>query len=335
MGGFVEDVVGGIGDLVGGAVDAVSELGSSVDDFVNEAIPGGWTLPVAFAANSFLPGSGSLFGGTTAAEAMGPLTADALGSSFAADMAAAGFPGLAAGGGLFDESFLADMMGGMLPEYGSSGAYEAAMADAMGLPGYTGAMDSMTNFGLNTNTNLGATTPGFGIGEDFSLSKLPLGVPGATNKQQTQSFPWVQTGMGLYDMYKKNEASNILKDRFNTVNQQINALYAPGTPEYNALWQEMSRKDAAAGRNSQYGPRSVDLAAKIAGLKGNLLAQTMSPQNQLLSGSLATNASQLGSLANLFGQQTGASNALNTAIGSGVNKAIDWGVSGLKDIFNW
>jgi hypothetical protein len=44
-------------------------------------------------------------------------------------------------------------------------------------------------------------------------------------------------------------------------------MYKPGSDEYNTLWDEMSRKDAAAGRNSQYGPRSVDLAARVAQLK--------------------------------------------------------------------
>lgn len=41
MGGvsFVTDTIGG---LVGGVVDTVSDLGSEIDDFVNEEIPGGW-----------------------------------------------------------------------------------------------------------------------------------------------------------------------------------------------------------------------------------------------------------------------------------------------------
>jgi hypothetical protein len=53
-------------------------------------------------------------------------------------------------------------------------------------------------------------------------------------------------------------------------------MYAPGSPEYNALWDKMSAADAAAGRNSQYGTRSVDLAAKIAQLKMNANTQLTS-----------------------------------------------------------
>ena len=72
---------------------------------------------------------------------------------------------------------------------------------------------------------------------------------------------------GVVDKNAQEGASeqllNYLKER-----QAINDnIYKPGSPEYDALWNEMSRKDAAAGRNSQYGPRSVDLAARIAGLK--------------------------------------------------------------------
>lgn len=50
----------------------------------------------------------------------------------------------------------------------------------------------------------------------------------------------------------------------------INNLYNPGTPEANLMQQEMERKDAAAGRNSQYGVRATDLAGKLAGIKGDL-----------------------------------------------------------------
>jgi hypothetical protein len=54
---------------------------------------------------------------------------------------------------------------------------------------------------------------------------------------------------------------------------KIDNLYSPGSPEYNYLMDQMSRQDAAAGRNSQYGPRSVDLAAKIAQIKADATAR--------------------------------------------------------------
>jgi hypothetical protein len=74
-------------------------------------------------------------------------------------------------------------------------------------------------------------------------------------------------GGGLWDMNNQNQASGQMLDYLRGRQQMNDNMYAPGSNEYNALWDEMSRKDAAAGRNSQYGPRSVDLAARVAQLK--------------------------------------------------------------------
>ena len=72
---------------------------------------------------------------------------------------------------------------------------------------------------------------------------------------------------GAWNMNRQENSSddmlNFLKERM-AINDN---MYKPGSDEYNALWDQMSRKDAAAGRNSQYGPRSVDLAARVAQLK--------------------------------------------------------------------
>ena len=62
--------------------------------------------------------------------------------------------------------------------------------------------------------------------------------------------------------------------------------------------QELARKDARAGRNSQYGPRAVELQAKIAGIKNQTLGSTMSGMNQLQSSYLNN---EYGGLNSLFG----------------------------------
>jgi hypothetical protein len=91
---------------------------------------------------------------------------------------------------------------------------------------------------------------------------------------------------GGWDYKNQNDASKDMLDWLKSRQEMNDNMYKPGSDEYNALWNEMSRKDAAAGRNSQYGPRSVDLAAKIAGLKmdantrmttgiGNFMANAM------------------------------------------------------------
>lgn len=117
----------------------------------------------------------------------------------------------------------------------------------------TGGTTGGTTTGGTTTTGGaptgGTTGGGSGSGSGFNLSDI-LGLAG-----------------GLWDYNNQKNASAdmlaYLKER-----QGINDnMYKPGSDEYNALWDEMSRKDAAAGRNSQYGPRSVDLAARIAQLK--------------------------------------------------------------------
>jgi hypothetical protein len=72
---------------------------------------------------------------------------------------------------------------------------------------------------------------------------------------------------GAYGMNQQNQASSQMLDYLKQRQAINDNMYAAGSPEFNHLWDQMSRNDAAAGRNSQYGPRSVDLASKVAQLK--------------------------------------------------------------------
>ena len=85
----------------------------------------------------------------------------------------------------------------------------------------------------------------------------------------------------LYDMYAKNQMANKQQDMYAQNRADIMNTYAPGSPEYNLMKQEMERKDAAAGRNSQYGTRANELAGKIASYKTNALSNMMTGQNSL------------------------------------------------------
>lgn len=64
-------------------------------------------------------------------------------------------------------------------------------------------------------------------------------------------------------------ASQRLAD--NAYMKQLTSMYMPGTPEYNLMQQQMNAKDAASGRNSQYGTRAVDLAGLMAQQRGQLM----------------------------------------------------------------
>lgn len=103
-------------------------------------------------------------------------------------------------------------------------------------------------------------------------------------------------GKGLYDMYRKNQAADLLQQQQQHAMQhwqqnedQINKYYAAGSPEALALEQQLARQDAKAGRNSQYGQRAVDLAAKMAERRAQFRTGMTPNQNALLGG-----ASQLG-----------------------------------------
>lgn len=58
----------------------------------------------------------------------------------------------------------------------------------------------------------------------------------------------------------------------------LSDLYGQNSPYAQALRQQLERKDAAAGRRSQYGPREVELQAQLAGLYSRNAPQTMAAQ---------------------------------------------------------
>ena len=82
-------------------------------------------------------------------------------------------------------------------------------------------------------------------------------------------------------MYAKKKMAEKQQAMYDQNRADIMNTYTPGSPEYNLLAQQMARKDAAAGRNSQYGTRANDLAATIAKLRMNALGGLQSSQNAL------------------------------------------------------
>lgn len=122
--------------------------------------------------------------------------------------------------------------------------------------------------------------------------------------------PYIKVGRGLNDLYVKNRMSRDFSRRADEVGayrdqlqSRMDNYYAPGSAEQQMLQQAMERKDAAAGRNSQYGTRAVNLAAAMAERRAQY-AQSLAP-----------------TLANLMQQQSGlrgASSALRRGQLSGL-----------------
>jgi len=142
-----------------------------------------------------------------------------------------------------------------------------------------------------------------GTGLTGLFNKMGMGGVGDFLKNPLfQGAPTGLTGMtgisSLYDMYAKNKMAGEQKDRYNQLQSQISGGYAPGSPEFEYMKQELARKDARAGRNSQYGPRAVELQAKIAGIKNQTLGSTMQGMNNLQSSYLNN---EYGGLNSLFG----------------------------------
>lgn len=138
--------------------------------------------------------------------------------------------------------------------------------------------------GSAVNAPLQTQTPGF-------LASLGAGNFGdaasaAGDWAVKNPIPAIYAGGSLYDMYAKNQMAKRQEALYNQNRADIMNTYAPGSPEYNLLKQEMERKDAAAGRNSQYGTRANELAGTIAKLRLGALGNMQTGQNALFNTSM-------------------------------------------------
>jgi hypothetical protein len=125
----------------------------------------------------------------------------------------------------------------------------------------------------------------------FSLSDLGNsalgGVKSVGNWAMKNPIPAMYAGGSLYDMYAKNKMAKKQEGIYNQNRADIMNAYAPGSPEYEQMAQAMARKDAAAGRNSQYGTRANDLAATLAKMRMNSLTSLQGSQNTLANQSMS------------------------------------------------
>jgi len=170
----------------------------------------------------------------------------------------------------------------------------ASNVPANGGLGMQGTMGAGTSLGYGSEgLGLGAPSEGMFAGAGptaastsaFSLENLmnnPMGaVKSAYDTVSKNPIPSMYAAGSLYDMYAKNKMAAAQRGMYNQNRADIMNTYAPSSPEYNLLAQQMARKDAAAGRNSQYGARANDLAATIAKLRMGALGNLQSGQNAL------------------------------------------------------
>lgn len=210
-------------------------------------------------------------------------------ANMGSDVAAATAPTAAATPPAFTPSTVAQ--GSNIPAYGTAGG-EGNYGYDMGT-GTAGPASVPTNPYAPDNIDVGG---GFNPATGYVAPKGFLASMGAGNfgdaggavvdwagKNPIQAM---YVGGSLYDMYAKNQMAKQQKALYEQNRNDILNMYAPGSPEYNLLKQEMDRKDAAAGRNSQYGTRANEFAGQIAKYKTNALSGLGSSQNALYNTSL-------------------------------------------------
>jgi hypothetical protein len=202
--GAVTTVIDTATDVVGGAVDAVSDLGSSVDDFVNNEIPGGWATV-----------------GIAAGVAAGP------------DLFAAAPTGAEGGllGGAAEQAAAADLAGGLIPEYGTLAGYTATP----GLEGFAAGIGGAATGGALSDAAAGAAGAGaagaagagtaggaLGAAGGGLLSGVASGIArGLTGPQTVQGL---LTGAGgLIQGQQDVEARRQLADQLRAAAQQASA----------------------------------------------------------------------------------------------------------------
>jgi hypothetical protein len=139
---------------------------------------------------------------------------------------------------------------------------------------------------------------------------------GKAGPQQASGPDWGGIAEGLVGLYGNRGGGEVpgASAANEAVQQQIQdlrAMYAPNSPYAQQLRQTLERKDAAAGRRSQYGPREVQLQAaladKAAGVSdamGRLATSNQANQSALQQRKLQQRGQTLATLMNM-GKQSG------------------------------
>ena len=287
-----------VDDLFSSANDALSDL----DDTVGETIPGGWMTAAKLAM---------MANGVPAGETSNPIY----------DFGSEAWDGANAVSNVSDANTLSNMSSNPEYDYGdvraepppslpgdvSQGSNFPGETDDYGQPLNRGPSEGpVTPRGPSEGSNpiydygdsSGVSNPIYDYGDvraeggiPFSLSNLGNsalgGVKSVGNWAMKNPIPAMYAGGSLYDMYAKNKMAKKQEGIYNQNRADIMNAYAPGSPEYEQMAQAMARKDAAAGRNSQYGTRANDLAATLAKMRMNSLTSLQGSQNTLANQSIS------------------------------------------------
>ncbi len=197
-------------------------------------------------------------------------------------------------------------------DYSKNGNAGAAVGTQAG--GVLGGM-----FGNAISPGLGVVTGPLGA----KIGREVGGAPGTPGQSQGNSNTFDVNSLlsGLSGLYSSQQANKALGANQDAISGQISSLsgmYGPDSPYAKQLRQTLERQDAKAGRNSQYGPREVQLqalladkAAGAASTVGNLAGQSQKLNDQRAT----TRAQQLALLLNM-GRQSGLFSGLGNMFNS-------------------
>lgn len=256
-----------------------------------------------------------LFGGAAEAASAAPTATGGQGA-FLGEGVASGVPA-------WDAANLSNLYGDMLAGYANptNSGISPFMSEPSPVYATTASpnsaymMDAMTGklgAGIEFTNGLGGTyASGAGVegGQGGGLEAANVAGPGGNSSNSlfsqlksmlpsgpTEALKFASSLGGLYSNYTSNR-------NLSNLGANLAGLYGPGSAYEEQLRKELQRRDAAAGRRSQYGPRAVELQAR--------LAQLASGQSQ--------------SLANIYGQENA---SRNNMINSGLKLADQMGIWG-------
>lgn len=207
------------------------------------------------------------------------------------------------------------------------GFNQAAASSGLFNPATVGAGAASAG-GLNSILNsIGMVAPNTAsaIGK-LGMNAVGGALGGASSGGQSGGINTGNVLGSLLQMYQGNQYQDSIKQLYG----QLASQFDPDSAYAKQLRQQLDRRDAAAGRRSQYGPREVELQAK--------LAENQSRQATTLAGLLKdSNAGLTSQLQGAIGlgNETGLNNWLGNAasgVGSGIwadVKNSDW----WKDLF--
>jgi hypothetical protein len=202
----------------------------------------------------------------------------------------------------------------------------------MGINAMMGRGPSASNFGQMGGSMLGGAMGGpLGSMLGGQLGgQMMSGAKGYSGPNQASSAPGTQGGQldlgaiasGLVGAYQAQQAAKDAQRSASATSSGVDAslenMFGQNSAYSQQLRQELNRRDAASGRRSQYGPREVELQAKLAQMRAqsepSMRNAATNASQQQLQASMARRVAGQQALSQLFG--IGKSTGLFDKVGS-------------------